>query len=467
MPNGNTGMLEPNQGWDEDQQDQFSILNAFLTTCHHFFGDFGALFQSVDDPRRPELIIYPLEALIFAGVLMYLCHLGARRQIAHMLRGNGPSAAKFQALFGTDTCPHGDTLNVVFGRLNPDQVQAVVTALVRTLIRKKVLDRYRLLGHYFVVAIDGTGRLTFPERHCPHCMTVTHNGKTTYYHPILEAKLVLPNGFAFSILTEFIENPGENPSKQDCELKAFYRLAERLIAEFPRLPLCLSLDSLFAGGPTMSICEKNNWRFMIVHKDGDIPFVHKEFESLLPLTPENHFTRLTGPQGKKRQEYRWINDIFYTDSEKKKHTVGVLECVESEPDPKKPGQTKTTRFRWITNFTLKDKQVLELANQGGRIRWKIENEGFNVQKNGGFDLEHAYTTDPVASKIFYFLLQIAHLLIQLIEKGSLFRQAFPAGVGSAKNIAFRLLEAWRNLRLSAHRIQEMGDARLQIRFAPP
>jgi hypothetical protein len=466
-----TSMPDPNQDWDEDQQEQFWILKAFLTTFHHFFGDFDALVQGVDDPRRPELITYPLAALAFAGVLMFLCRLAARRQIAFMFRENGPSAAKFQALFETETCPHGDTLNVTFGRLNPDQRQAVVTKMIRILIRKKVLDRYRLLGRYCVVAIDGTGRLTFPERHCPHCMTVTHNGKTTYYHPVLEAKLVLPNGFAFSILTEFIENPGENPSKQDCELKAFYRLAARLKAEFPRLPIGLSLDSLFAGGPTMSICEKNNWKFMIVHKDEDIPFIRKEFESLLPLTPENHFTFFTGPQGKTRQEYRWINDIAYTDSEKKKHAVGVLECVENEPDPKQPGQTKTTRFRWITNFTLKDKQVIELANQGGRIRWKIENEGFNVQKNGGFDLEHAYTTDPVASKVFYLLLQIAHLLAQLIEKAGtlwvLFRQAFPAGVGSAKNIAFRLLEAWRNLRLSAHRIHEMRDVRRQIRFAPP
>ena len=187
----------------------------------------------------------------------------------------------------------------------------------------------------------------------------------------------------------------------------------------------------------------------------------------MPLTPENHFAFFSGVQGEIRQEYRWINDIAYTDSEKKKHTVAVLECVESKPDPKEPSQTQTTRFRWITNFTLKDKQVIELANEGGRIRWKIENEGFNVQKNGGFDLEHAYTTDPVASKVFYLLLQMAHLLAQLLEKGSLFRQAFPAGVGSAKNIAFRLLEAWRNLRLSAYRIQGMRDVRLQIRFAPP
>ena len=99
--------------------------------------------------------------------------------------------------------------------------------------------------------------------------------------------------------------------------------------------------------------------------------------------------------------------------------------------------------------------------------WKIENEGFNVQKNGGYDLEHAYTTDPVASKVFYFLLQMAHVIAQLTEKGSLFRQAFPDGVGSAKNIAFRLLEAWRNLRVSAQRMTQLLEARRQIRFAPP
>ena len=78
---------------------------------------------------------------------------------------------------------------------------------------------------------------------------------------------------------------------------------------------------------------------------------------------------------------------------------------------------------------------------GGRLRWKIENEGFNVQKNGGYGLEHAYTRNATASKVFYYLLQVAHIIAQLIEHGSLFRKAFPSGVGSAKNIALRLLEA--------------------------
>jgi len=70
--------------------------------------------------------------------------------------------------------------------------------------------------------------------------------------------------------------------------------------------------------------------------------------------------------------------------------------------------------------------------------------------------------------VFYFLLQMTHMIAQLTEKGSLFRRAFPDGVGSArKNIAFRLLEAWRNLRVSAQRMTQLLEARRQIRFAPP
>jgi len=71
--------------------------------------------------------------------------------------------------------------------------------------------------------------------------------------------------------------------------------------------------------------------------------------------------------------------------------------------------------------------VIELANQVGRLRWKIENEGFNVQSNGGYALEHTYTRHAVSAKVFHLLLQLAHTLARLIERGSLFRQAFPAG----------------------------------------
>jgi hypothetical protein len=453
--------LSPTVDPDAEEQAQASVLKTLLATAQHFFGGFIRLFAGVSDPRQPELITYPLAAVLFTGVLMFVCRLGARRQIGLMFRDNAPSASKFEALFQVAGCPHGDTLDVTFSRLHPAELQAVVTGLTETLIRCKVLSTTRLLDHYYLIAIDGTGVLVFAERHCAHCLTRTHNGVTTYYHPLLEAKLVTTTGFVFSVMTEFIENPEETPTKQDCELKAFYRLADRLKQRFPRLPICLLLDGLYAGGPTFTRCEQYGWKYLITLQDGDLPSVHHDFDALTKLTPENHLTFTPSGYPPTPQAYRWMNDVSYVDSEHQPHGVAVIECLETSTVH---GQAQTTRFQWVSNFQVTARHVTTLANQGGRLRWKIENEGFNVQKNGGYALEHAYTQNPTAAKVFYFLLQIAHLLSQLMAHGSLFRQAFPKGVGSAKNLAFRLLEAWRNLRLTPAEYLTLSAGRFQIRF---
>jgi hypothetical protein len=447
---------------DVDAELQQALLQTLLMTVNHFFGGFPHLFQSVTDPRNPMLITYPLPMVLATGVLMFLMRLGARRQVHHWLRGNGPSVTKFEALFDIANCPHGDTLDYAYSRLDVAEVQAVVTGMVDTLIRQKVLYPHRLLERYFLVALDGTGVLTFPERHCAQCLTRTHQGHTTYYHPVLEAKLVTASGWAFSLLTEFIENPGEHPTKQDCELKAFYRLAARLKARFPRLPLCLLLDGLFAGGPTFALCTQYTWKYLVVLQEADLPSVQEEFRALTPLSPENQLHLRQGGAFKLAQAFRWVNDISYSDAERREHTVAVLECLETKQAPE--AAPETTRYKWITNFTVTAKTVAPLANEGGRLRWKIENEGFNIQKNGGYGLTHRYSQDATASKIFYLLLQIAHLLAQLIEAGSLLRAACPAGVGSARNLALRLLEAWRNLRLSVTALRALLVGRIQIRF---
>jgi|WetSurMetagenome_2_1015567.scaffolds.fasta_scaffold69888_1 hypothetical protein len=446
---------------EKAQQEQQELMRALIGTLHHFFGGFASLFARVMDPRDPFKITYPLASLAFAGIEMFLFRLQARRQIGLLLR-NGPSIRKFQALFDVESFPHGDTLDATFSNLEVDQIQAVVSTMTGILVRKKVLYSYRVLGIYFIVAVDGTGTVTFDHRHCPHCLTRTHNGKTLYYHPVLEAKLVTSNGFAFSLMTEFIENPGDKVTKQDCELKAFYRLAERLKLQFPRLPILLSLDGLFAGGPTFALCRRYGWKFMIVLKDDDLPSVNEEFEALSKLQPENRLVWHTGKQAQIKQAFRWADDIAYADSEKKEHTVSVIECLETKPD--KEGPKKTTKFKWVTNYHVSGKNVTTLSNDGGRIRWKIENEGFNVQKTGGYELEHAYTNDPNSAKVFYLLLQIAHLLAQLLYKATLLKRDFLDALGSAKNLAFRLLEAWRNVHMASTDITDLLQKRFQIRF---
>ena len=455
---------ESKQAKDRDEQEQEDLLKAFTGTVQHYFGEWDELFRGIKDPRNAAMITYPLPGLLCTGVLMYIFRLGARREINHKLRENGPSREKFGAWFDVEEVPHGDTLNYAFKKLKVAEVQEVECKLIERLIRQKVLKRYRLLDMYYRVAIDGTGVLTFKERHCEHCMSKKlSNGETLYYHPVLEAKLVTQNGFAFSLMTEFIENMDPQANKQDCELKAFYRLAARLKERFPRLPICLLMDGLYACGPVFQLCENNDWKYLIVLQDKDLLNVHRSFNTALPHLPENHKKVQMGCEKKPIvQVYRWANDLTYQDSEQRTHHLSLLECQETTLD-----SANTNKHMWLSNFTLTHHNIDRLGNQGGRLRWKVENEGFNVQKNGGFNLQHPYSQDETAGKVFYIILQIAYLIFQLMEKGSLFSNPFPKGVGSLKNIADRILEAWRNLRLPPSAFLALAHHRFQIRFDSP
>jgi hypothetical protein len=123
-----------------------------------------------------------------------------------------------------------------------------------------------------------------------------------------------------------------------------------------------------------------------------------------------------------------------------------LECTETTTD----GHTQY--FAWLTPLPVNRKTVEEIALKGGRYRWKIENEGFNRQKNSGLNLEHVYSIDPEKWKAYYLLLQIAFIVVQLLERGSLLRRlAEEAGrpvwklFGSLRNVARRLLDSVRYL----------------------
>lgn len=71
---------------------------------------------------------------------------------------------------------------------------------------------------------------------------------------------------------------------------------------------------------------------------------------------------------------------------------------------------------YITDLSITDKNIQETMYLG-RKRWKIENEGFNIQKNGTFDIGHLYSKDTTAIKVHYLMIQIAHIIRQLLENG--------------------------------------------------
>jgi hypothetical protein len=214
--------------------------------------------------------------------------------------------------------------------------------------------------------------------------------------------------------------------------------------EFPQLPICVCGDGLYLCGAMLQIAKDNDWRYLLVFKPGRLPSVWADFQALLKECPEQK-VELVLPDGTK-QVYRWINRLSYTDSEGRTWTFNVLQCEETRPNK------ETTTWAWATDLPVNRKTVVAIATDGGRMRWCIENQGFNMQKTSDLRLEHAYSHGAEQLPAFYYLLQIAHLLLQLLEKGSLLRQ-LAAGVGktvlglfgSLKNIARRLLESVRNL----------------------
>jgi hypothetical protein len=451
---------------------------VLVQTVRHFFPNLNDWLQALPDSRAPELCTYPTRFLAWWGLALYLFQLASRRQLNFKLNACGTQVlANLNRLAGTQqkTRPVHGTLDHFLEHVPPAAFAQVRTRMVRHLIRSKVLEPARLLG-YLPVTLDATGLFYFRQRHCPQCLSQRHGETTIYLHNVLEAKLLGPSDLVLSIASEFIKNSDAGTTasrpadaiKQDCELNAFSRLAPQLHQEFPQLRLCLTVDSLYACGRFFQACQDYGWAFVVVFKPTVLPTLWQEFQSLLPLVPNQRVERLLPDST--QQVYRWVNDLSYVDSAGRAWTLSALQCQESDPDHQ--GQ-ETSTFAWLTMMPVNAQTVEAIANQGGRARWKIENQGFNRQKNSDLNLQHLYSTDPEKLKAYYYLLQIACILLHLLEQGSLLRRlAKDYGrtpwqlFGSLKNLAWLLLESIRCFEWPALCYDAEAAARQRISFAP-
>ena len=59
--------------------------------------------------------------------------------------------------------------------------------------------------------------------------------------------------------------------KQDCEQRAFERLARRLKARFRGQNFCILGDALYACRPVADICEANGWGYVLAAKEARTP----------------------------------------------------------------------------------------------------------------------------------------------------------------------------------------------------
>jgi hypothetical protein len=412
----------------------------------HCFPWWWEALDQINDPRDEPL--YPMRQVLNLGVLMFGCRIGSLRGLDRVtddavFRDNWCAFTRVRR--DTVVCSH--QMTNVLAAIDPEEVAALRLRLVKTLHRQKQLPDALLLGH-LMIAGDGTGIFASSRFHCPQCLTQKHqDGSTTYMHNVVEAKVVTWSGLALSVMTEMQLNPKDGQyDKQDCESKAFHRLLPRLKEEFPQQRLAHLLDSGYCNGPMFKAIEDVHHKFVCCFKPGSIPTLYEEALTLCGLNPGN---RITQTIGAKRHPivrvFTWVNDLEYQGIK-----LDFVMCRETVDG-------KTTTFAWLTNFHVERDNVTTIA-EGGRKRWTIENEGFNVQKTG-YELEHfCDCKDLEVMTCLYLLLQVAHLFMQLLARSDLVEP-----VCTLTFLAALLLEALRNDSLP-EQLFDPQQPRFQIRF---
>lgn len=354
--------------------------------------------------------------------------------------------------------PHMDTVEQLMRILDEEELERLKARLVGILVEKKVLGRFRVGGKY-IIAVDATHVATYSRDYCGQCVFKTvgkgETKKKVWYHYVLEAKLVTASGLCISVASEWISNPGTEYDKQDCELKAFVRLAQKLKSYFPRLPICITGDGLYPNATVFGICKQNSWDFNITFQDGNLPSVWEEVNLLGHSRSRQLVEKKYNKTEQIEQTYRWTNGIDYSGF--------LLNWVETNivTTDITTGQVWTNRFVQVTSMPV-DAETIRSVSEAGRMRWKIENEGFNTQKNMGYDLGHKYSEASfTALKNYYQCMQIAHLINQLVihstEVNELLREN--------KKLTIKYL--WRKLWafMAEAQLENLQKRRCQIRLA--
>lgn len=263
-----------------------NLIDDVFKTIHHLIPDFRYYLLNVSDPRHKSYTTYKTDILLFTRIFSAICNIESMNTMSRKFN-NSNVIHNINSFTNSDysDLPHYTTINNFLKKLSPDDLEFVKLKMINTLIRNKCFYQFRLLNKFWKVIIDASCIYTFKERHCEHCLTKTYNKGTEneytiYFHYVLEAKLVVSN-MVFSIASEFIENLSGEFDKQDCELKAFSRLAPKLKSFFPKLPICILADSLYACESFFEICKNNKWQFIIRFKDGSIKSLSEDFNGLL------------------------------------------------------------------------------------------------------------------------------------------------------------------------------------------
>ena len=413
-----------------------SLVCALYNIIDKYLPKLFTMFEELTDKRQQGKVTYDMKVICITRLFGLLCGITTMNSLTNKFN-NTLTIDTISKITNTklDDLPHYDTINDVFDDLNIEELRKIQKYIVYALIRSKMFDKFRYNGK-FQLLIDGTGLVSFNHKHCDRCLVKKHSDNhLTYEHNVLEAKLVF-DSLVLSIDSEFIENPNSdvvNIRKQDCEMNAFKRMAKRIKKNFPKLKFIVTGDALYASGPFIKLCLDNNWDYIFRLKSDKLKTVNQDFDGIISID-----------SGSDHKNYYIVKDYQYN-----KYKFNIIRFIEYNQNM----DNKT--FTFITNLVVTDNNIKTLISMGRR-RWKIENNGFNNQKNILFNISHMCSLDYNAMKAHYLFIQFAHTIRQLLDFGSNLVLSFE---GKLKEISFAILSE-----LTSSHVNVYLNHNFQLRF---
>ena len=395
-----------------------NTTEVFSKTIFHYVPEILKYIDEIREPRKRNN--YSMRYLIMSEMLMFLSE-GKSQRFTEKAYMDNKYLENIGKIIKEELrkIPDAEIYTNVFSKVEKEEIEKFQYKINYQMIRNKIYEGSKILGKYNLV-LDAT---RFQKAHyeiSEEWLKETKDGNTTWYLSMLELKLVA-NNMAISLMNEMIKNEDkkkENETeeeiknksieelKQDCELNASKRMLPRFRKIYPRLPVRIIADSLYPSIGLIELCEKENLEYIFVLKDKRIPTLLTEFLTLVSMSGGNREIKETKEQ---IVLTLWENDIDY-----KGKKINVIRQITKDKKTE-----KYSKWMWITNREITRNNLYKII-YCAKLRDYIENQGFREQKiTSGIDLEHVYSKDIKAIKVIYTIIQITHLILQIIEHSNI------------------------------------------------
>ena len=392
-------------------------------------------FNAIKDRRNKELVKYEKGDVLMAGLaMMFFQHPSLLSYQEKMKKKRGQS--NLEKLFLTTSVPSDTQMREILDGVEIKELSKVLKEIFELMRRAAIVQRLTSYQGTYLIVLDATEYFSSHKIECPNCLHKTDaKGRVRYMHQVIPATIVKAGTHQILPLEveEIINSDGQE--KQDCEVNAAKRLIARLRKQHPKLKMTIGGDGIYSHEPMIIELRHYRFDFILVAKPGD----HKEMFSELEEMEKIGWVKTGGWEERKANKryvtrYRLAHQVPLTASHNT--YVNFLEIWQED----KVTSELVYHNSWVTDYELTHNNVQELAAMG-RARWKIENQAFNVHKNGGYEIEHNYGHGKeTLSMVFYMLNLLAFTLHQILEMtDSLYLQA--------KKLAGGLRYLWEKLRL--------------------